>query len=55
VLVSCDPASAGRDVRLLVEAGYHLERMEVLDLFPDTHHTEVVTRFTRRRAGSTGP
>jgi 23S rRNA (uracil1939-C5)-methyltransferase len=54
VLVSCDPASAGRDVRLLGEAGYHAERMEVLDLFPGTHHTEVVTRFTRRRSGSTG-
>jgi 23S rRNA (uracil1939-C5)-methyltransferase len=52
VLVSCDPASAARDLRLLGEAGYDADRMEVLDLFPGTHHVEVVTRLTRRPSGS---
>ncbi|MFZ9444018.1 MAG: hypothetical protein ACO276_08840, partial [Ilumatobacteraceae bacterium] len=47
VLVSCDPASLGRDARLLVEAGYQLEYTEVLDLFPHTHHVEAVSRFVR--------
>ena len=47
VLVSCDPASLGRDARLLVEAGYQLEYTEVLDLFPHTHHVEAVSRFIR--------
>ncbi|MEY4361158.1 MAG: hypothetical protein RL391_464 [Actinomycetota bacterium] len=47
VLVSCDPASLGRDVGLLREAGYRLEGSEVLDLFPHTHHVEVVSRFVR--------
>ena len=47
VLVSCDPASLGRDARSLVEAGYRLEYSEVLDLFPHTHHVEAVTRFVR--------
>jgi 23S rRNA (uracil1939-C5)-methyltransferase len=45
VLVSCDPAALGRDVRLLGEAGYRLERARLVDLFPQTHHLEVVTRF----------
>lgn len=48
VLVSCDPASLGRDARLLDAAGYDLDRCEVLDLFPQTHHVEAVSRFVRR-------
>jgi 23S rRNA (uracil1939-C5)-methyltransferase len=45
VLVSCDPVSLARDVVLMAEAGYRAERVEVLDLFPNTHHVETVTRF----------
>ena len=47
VLVSCDPASAGRDVALLAARGYDPVESVVVDLFPHTHHTEVVTRFDR--------
>ena len=37
-----------RDVTLLAEHGYHPERVEVLDIFPQTHHVETVTRFVVR-------
>lgn len=47
VLVSCDPAAAGRDLALLVAAGYRPVESVVVDLFPHTHHVEVVTRFDR--------
>jgi len=47
VLVSCDPAAAGRDVGLLKSRGYRPIESVVVDLFPHTHHTEVVTRFDR--------
>jgi 23S rRNA (uracil1939-C5)-methyltransferase len=47
VLVSCDAAAFGRDARLLQEAGYELERVRLVDLFPHTHHVEVVSRFAR--------
>lgn len=47
VLVSCDPASLGRDTKLLARAGYEHERSEVLDTFPHTTHIEVVSRFVR--------
>ena len=45
VLVSCDPVSLARDVGLMAQAGYRPERVEVFDLFPNTHHVETVTRF----------
>ena len=47
VLVSCDPASLGRDAKLLAHTGYHHERTEVVDTFPHTTHIEAVSRFTR--------
>jgi 23S rRNA (uracil1939-C5)-methyltransferase len=47
VLVSCDPAAAGRDLALLVGRGYRPVEAVLVDLFPHTHHTEVVTRFDR--------
>lgn len=49
VLVSCDPVAGARDARLLVDAGYDIGEVEVLDIFPETHHVEVVAAFTRRR------
>ena len=47
VLVSCDPVSLARDARLLTDHGFRLTRSEVFDLFPNTPHVEVVTRFDR--------
>jgi 23S rRNA (uracil1939-C5)-methyltransferase len=51
VLVSCDPAAAGRDTGLLIGHGYQPTDAVVVDLFPHTHHTEVVTRFDHATAG----
>jgi 23S rRNA (uracil1939-C5)-methyltransferase len=47
VLVSCDPVAFARDARLLAEQGYRLDGCEALDLFPQTHHDEVVSRFMK--------
>jgi len=47
VLVSCDPAAMARDTVLMTALGYAHEGTEVLDLFPNTHHIECVTRFIR--------
>jgi 23S rRNA (uracil1939-C5)-methyltransferase len=46
-LVSCDPASLARDARSLVDAGYELRDVELVDLFPHTHHVEAVSSFVR--------
>ena len=47
VLVSCDPAALARDATLLRLHGYALAEARVVDLFPHTHHVEVVSRFVR--------
>jgi 23S rRNA (uracil1939-C5)-methyltransferase len=42
VFVSCDVATFARDIRRLLDAGYELESLEALDLFPNTAHVEVL-------------
>ena len=43
VLVSCHPMAAIRDlVRLRDDAGYELQRVVPIDMFPQTHHLELV-------------
>jgi tRNA/tmRNA/rRNA uracil-C5-methylase (TrmA/RlmC/RlmD family) len=47
VSVSCDPATAARDVAALVAAGWNLDRLTAVDLFPVTAHVETVAVLTR--------
>ena len=47
VLVSCDPASLGRDAAMLATKGFSHVRSTVIDLFPHTSHVEVVSSFAR--------
>jgi 23S rRNA (uracil1939-C5)-methyltransferase len=47
--VSCDVASFARDASALIEAGYVLEWVQPVDMFPQTPHIETVSRFTRAR------
>ncbi|MEX0952957.1 MAG: class I SAM-dependent RNA methyltransferase [Nitriliruptoraceae bacterium] len=47
IYVACDVAALARDTARLTEHGYRLTRAVPLDLFPMTHHVEVVATFTR--------
>lgn len=44
--VSCDPATLSRDLAALLESGYRLTEMHLVDLFPQTFHLESVTQLT---------
>ena len=52
--VSCDSPAFARDARLLVERGFEIDALELVDLFPNTHHFETVATFIRARARRSG-
>jgi 23S rRNA (uracil1939-C5)-methyltransferase len=43
VYVSCDPVTLARDLAALIESGYQLQPMHLIDLFPQTFHMETVS------------
>src|SRR5690606_29410140 len=47
VYVSCAPDTLARDAKILKENGYQLKQAQVVDMFPQTHHIEVMTLFER--------
>lgn len=42
VCVSCDPVTLGRDLRAMVDSGYRLNQLHLVDMFPQTFHQETV-------------
>jgi 23S rRNA (uracil1939-C5)-methyltransferase len=47
VYVSCNPATQARDIALLADA-YAVEKIQPVDMFPQTHHVENVVLLKRR-------
>jgi 23S rRNA (uracil1939-C5)-methyltransferase len=42
VYVSCDPVTLGRDLKAMVDFGYRIDELHLVDLFPQTFHQETV-------------
>lgn len=50
VMISCNPATAARDVRYLSDRGYAAEAVQPVDLFPRTKHVETIVLLQRENA-----
>ncbi|MHB1700567.1 MAG: class I SAM-dependent RNA methyltransferase [Acidobacteriaceae bacterium] len=47
IYVSCDPATLSRDLVALVESGYKIQQLHLVDMFPQTFHLETVAVLHR--------
>lgn len=45
VYISCNPSTFARDSKILIEHGYKLEKIQPVDMFPQTSHIEVIGKF----------
>jgi 23S rRNA (uracil1939-C5)-methyltransferase len=45
--LSCDPVTFSRDASRLIASGWRLSTLDLLDLFPNTHHVETLASFER--------
>ena len=48
VYISCAPDTLGRDLRILHDGGYQIERIQPVDMFPWTEHVETVCLLTHK-------
>ncbi len=44
--VSCDPATLARDLFSLLKSGYRLQKLQLIDLFPQTFHLETIAHVS---------
>ncbi|MCX6622195.1 MAG: class I SAM-dependent RNA methyltransferase [Acidobacteria bacterium] len=44
-IVACDPSTLARDLAALIKGGYHLRKMTLVDLFPQTYHIETIAHL----------
>ena len=45
--LSCDPVTFSRDASRLIASGWRIATLDLLDLFPNTHHVETLASFER--------
>ncbi|MCT1193889.1 23S rRNA (uracil(1939)-C(5))-methyltransferase RlmD [Lactococcus lactis] len=51
VYISCNPATFARDIVRFEAEGYLLDKVQPVDLFPQTHHIELVASFNKNKRG----
>jgi 23S rRNA (uracil1939-C5)-methyltransferase len=49
VYVSCDSVTLARDCKVLTQQGYHIQVLQVFDLYPQTSHVETAVMLSREQ------
>jgi tRNA/tmRNA/rRNA uracil-C5-methylase (TrmA/RlmC/RlmD family) len=49
VYISCKPTSLARDLEVLIDGGYRMERVAAVDQFPNTNHVETIVRLCLKK------
>ncbi len=49
IYVSCNPATMARDIKLLLDGGYELKKVQPVDMFPQTYHIETVSLLQKKK------
>ena len=47
VYISCNPTTQARDLKVLLDSGFVIERVTPVDMFPHTKHVETIALMTR--------
>ena len=47
IYVSCDPDTLCRDLKIMIDNGYTIKRLQPVDMFPQTSHIETVVQLER--------
>jgi len=47
IYISCDPSTLARDLKIMGQAGYAIESVTPVDMFPQTYHIETITALRR--------
>jgi 23S rRNA (uracil1939-C5)-methyltransferase len=50
--VSCNPTTMARDLQTALDAGYVIEKVTPVDMFPQTYHVECVAKLRLQPAGA---
>jgi len=46
--ISCNPSSFFRDSKILIDGGYVIDKLGLIDMFPQTEHVEIMALFSHQ-------